>query len=161
MKRYSRTRVSYIKRCFCSPKRPYWLWDPPNRLSNEYFAAIFTGHEVEHHFHPVTRLRMNGSVPTLPIYLHGEHRDTFAFTFNCELRRPSILNSNIPQQIILKNDILPSFKGIMWMKTLSDKTTNYLRNNGLFIYNMLHVSAQEVHFQAVYKYNKTFNVRIT
>ena len=47
------------------------------------------------------------------------------------------------------------------MKTLSDKTTNYLRNNGLFIYNMLHVSAQEVHFPAVYKYNKTFNVRIT
>ena len=30
-----------------------------------------------------------------------------------------------------------------------------------FVYNLLHVSVQEVHYQAVCQYSKTFNVGIT
>jgi hypothetical protein len=84
-KPHSSITVSDIRRFFCSSKHPCWVWDPRNCLSSEHCAAIFTGH-----FHLGTRFRMNGAVPPLPMYLHDEHRDTFAFTFNRGLHRTSI-----------------------------------------------------------------------
>jgi hypothetical protein len=38
------------------------------------------GVKLTTYLHPLSRLRMNGTITPLPIYLHGEHRDKFTYT---------------------------------------------------------------------------------
>jgi len=65
-----------------SPVRPVWLWDPPSLLFNGPSGCKQPLREADH-FHLVLLLRIRGSTPPFPPCFHGEHRESFMFTFMC------------------------------------------------------------------------------
>jgi hypothetical protein len=66
-----RVRVPVGSRIFSSPRRPYWLWDPPSLLSNGYQGLFPRGEsgrgmKLTTHFQLVPRSRKCGYIHPLP-----------------------------------------------------------------------------------------------
>ena len=64
--------IIIIKITSSSPKRPHWLWGPPNLLFSGYKSSFLGLNRPEHDVDrscPSTAEVMNGVIPPLPLYV--------------------------------------------------------------------------------------------